>query len=82
MLVNTDPHNEIGEAWAQFRDGAVFLSLFGLLVLGPLHLAMARLARPHTKTGRGFDAVGGGDYHARVTQRPSRELAWPPPSIA
>ncbi len=75
LRVTTDASNEIGEAWTQFRDGAAILALFSLLVLGLLHLAMARIASPLKKLGAGFEAVGGGDYAARVTPRGPRELA-------
>ena len=34
LKVTTDAHNEIGEDWTQFRDGAAILALFSLLVLG------------------------------------------------
>ena len=44
LTVTTDAHNEIGEDWTQFRDGAAILALFSLLVLGLLHLAMARVS--------------------------------------
>lgn len=75
LRVTTDAHNEIGEAWTQFRDGAAILGLFSLLVLGLLHLAMARIAAPLRRLGGGFEAVGGGDYAARVTPQGSREIS-------
>src|SRR5271154_2148546 len=34
LKLTTDAHNEIGEDWTQFRDGAAILALFSLLVLG------------------------------------------------
>jgi two-component system, NarL family, sensor histidine kinase UhpB len=75
LVVATDPHNEISEAWVQARDGALILSGFSLLVLGLLHLAMARTGAPLRKLGAGFDAVGGGDYAARVPPQGPREIA-------
>ncbi len=75
LLVATDPSNEIGEAWVQFRDGAAILALFSLLVLGLLHLAMARIARPLRRLAGGFEAVGGGDYAARLSAQGPRELS-------
>ena len=50
LRVTTDAHNEISEAWTQFRDGAAILGLFSLLVLGLLHLAMARIATASAKS--------------------------------
>jgi len=75
LVVTTDPHNEISEAWVQFRDGALILSGFSLLVLGLLHLAMARAEAPLKKLNAGFDAVGGGDYGARVPAEGPREIS-------
>ncbi len=75
LLVATDAHNEIGEAWVQFRDGATILGLFSLLVLGVLHLVMTRLAAPLRKLNTGFEAVGGGDYTARLRPSGPREIS-------
>lgn len=75
LKVTTDAHNEIGEDWSQFRDGAAILALFSLLVLGLLHLAMARVARLLHKLTAGFDAVGGGDYATHVTLRGPKEIS-------
>ena len=74
LRVTTDARNEIGEAWTQFRDGAAILALFSLLVLGLLHLAMTRIGRPIAKLGAGFEALGGGDYSARVAAGGPREI--------
>lgn len=74
LRVTTDARNEIGESWTQFRDGAAILSLFSLLVLGLLHLAMARIAGPIARLRAGFEALGGGDYAAQVSARGPREI--------
>jgi two-component system sensor histidine kinase UhpB len=75
LRVTTDAHNEISEAWTQFRDGAAILGLFSLLVLGLLHLAMTRIATPLRRLSAGFDAVGGGNYAAQVAPEGPREIA-------
>lgn len=75
LRVATDAHNEIGEAWTQFRDGTAILALFSLLVLALLHLAIARIASPLKKLGGGFEAVGGGDYAVRVAPQGPREIS-------
>src|SRR6185312_5524558 len=74
LRVTTDAHNEIGESWTQFRDGAAILGLFSLLVLGLLHLAMTRIARPIARLRAGFEALGGGDYAAQVAAKGPREI--------
>ncbi|MEO8302182.1 MAG: HAMP domain-containing protein [Rhizomicrobium sp.] len=75
LHVTTDAHNEIGEAWTQFRDGAAILGLFSLLVLGLLHFAMTRVARPLRKLNSGFETVGSGDYTARLAPQGPREIS-------
>jgi len=75
LKVTTDAHNEIGEDWTQFRDGAAILALFSLLVLGLLHLAMARISRPLRKLTGGFEAVGGGDYAIHVASHGPKEIS-------
>lgn len=75
ILVATDPHNEISEVWGQFRDEEVILSLFSLFMLGLLSVVMARMAASLKKLRAGFDAVGGGDYAARVRPAGPRELS-------
>ena len=75
LVVTTDPRNEISEAWVQFRDGALILAAFSLLVLGLLHLAMARAEAPLKKLSAGFDAVGSGDYGARVPEAGPQEIS-------
>ncbi len=76
LSVSTDPRNEIAETWVQFRDGAAMISLFSLLIAGLLHLAMARTSVPLRRLSAGFDAVGGGDYAARVPETGPRELSY------
>lgn len=76
LLVQTDPHNEISEAWGQLRDSEVILLLFSLLVVSLLHLVMVGLAAPLKRLGAGFDAVGGGDYAMRVVAKGPREMAY------
>jgi two-component system sensor histidine kinase UhpB len=75
ILVTTDAHNEISEVWGQFRAEELILSLFSLLMLGLLSVVMARMAASLKKLRAGFDAVGGGDYAARVRPRGPRELS-------
>jgi len=75
LRVVTDARNEIGEAWTQFRDGAAILGFFSLLILGSLHMAMARIALPLKRLGQGFEAVGGGNYASRVTPQGPGEIS-------
>jgi len=75
LRVATDPRNEIAEAWTQFRDGAAILGFFSLLVLGLLHLAMTRIASRLKKLSAGFEAVGSGNYAARVLPQGPREIS-------
>jgi two-component system sensor histidine kinase UhpB len=76
ILVQSDPHNEISEAWSQLSDSALILALFSLLLLGLLHLVMRRMATLLARLGVGFAAVGGGDYGARADVTGPREIAF------
>jgi two-component system sensor histidine kinase UhpB len=75
LRVTTDAHNEIGESWTQFGDGAAILGIFSLLVLGLLHFAMTRIANPLKKLSSGFEVVGHGNYAAQVAPQGPREIA-------
>ena len=81
LKVTTDAHNEIGEDWTQFRDGAAILAVFSLLVLGLLHLAMARISGPLRKLTTGFEAVGTGDYGTHVALQGPKEISVPGGSL-
>ena len=74
LRVATDARNEIAESWTQFRDGAAILGFFSLLVLGLMHLAMARIATPLKKLANGFEAVGSGNYGARLSAAGPQEI--------
>lgn len=74
LEVASDPHNEISESWLQFRDGALALGFFSLSVLLLLYLVMARVTGLLHRLVDGFEAVGGGDYAARVAVKGPREL--------
>jgi two-component system sensor histidine kinase UhpB len=75
LFVTADPRNEISEAWTQFRDGAFVLGLSGLLMLGLLHLAMARVATKLTQLRQAFEALAGSNYEARVATSGPHEVA-------
>ena len=85
LRVTTDARNEIGEAWTQFRDGAAILALVQPVGAGPA--ASGDGAHRDAACGSwapGFEAVGGGNYAARVAgARAARNFrAWRTPSTA
>lgn len=75
LSLTSDDHNEIAESWVQFRDGAAILALFSLVVLGLLHLVIARISLPLAKLSSGFESLGGGNYAAHVCQDGPREIS-------
>jgi two-component system sensor histidine kinase UhpB len=74
LFLTSDPHNEISESWLQFRDGAMILGLFSLLLLGLLHVVMARVTLLLQRLMAGFETIGGGDYGARVALKGPRDF--------
>ena len=75
FVVASDPHNEISESWLQFRDGALILGLFSLVILCLLYRVMARVNLLLGRLITGFEAVGGGDYAARLSLDAPKDLA-------
>jgi two-component system sensor histidine kinase UhpB len=75
LLVSSSPHNEISESWLQFRDGALILGLFSLILLAFLHMVMAHASVQLSRLVAGFEAVGGGKYDDRIILKGPRDLA-------
>jgi two-component system, NarL family, sensor histidine kinase UhpB len=76
LVLDTDPHNEISESWGQLRDGVLALLMLCVLLLLLLNVAVARTVRPLKRLSAGFDALGGGDYAARVEASGPSEFAY------
>lgn len=72
ITVETDPRNEVGEVWTQFRDALVAVGLSCGLSIVLVSLVVGRALRPLNRLSAALAAVGAGEYAVRV------ERAGPP----
>jgi len=75
ILVETDPHNEIGEAWSDIVLSLAVLATFCGLVLSLVYWTIGRALRPLHDLSAAFSRIGAGDYAAHITERGPLELA-------
>jgi two-component system, NarL family, sensor histidine kinase UhpB len=75
LLLETDPHNEIGEAWSDIVLSFAVLATFCSLVLSLVYWTIGRALRPLRDLSAAFSRVGDGDYAARIAERGPLELA-------
>jgi len=66
IRLQTDPHNEVGEAWTEFHDAMVIVLLFCALSFALIYWTAGRSLRPLETLSAGFGTIGAGDYAARV----------------
>jgi two-component system, NarL family, sensor histidine kinase UhpB len=75
ILLETDPHNEIGEAWSDIVLSLAVLATFCGLVLLSVYWTIGRALRPLRDLSAAFSRIGAGDYAAHITERGPLELA-------
>jgi two-component system, NarL family, sensor histidine kinase UhpB len=75
ILVETDPHNEIGEAWSDIILSLAVLATFCGLVLSLVYWTIGRALRPLHDLFAAFSRIGAGDYAAHIAERGPLELA-------
>jgi two-component system, NarL family, sensor histidine kinase UhpB len=75
IILTTDSHNEIAEAWSDFVLTLVILALFCTLVLGLIYFTLGQPLRLLQNMTAAFKLVGSGDYSPRIKEAGSRELA-------
>ena len=74
LVLQTDAHNEVSEAWSDLKLELGFLGAFSCVVLA-LSLRTLRAAfRPMQELCRALATVGTGDYDVKLTFRRYREL--------
>jgi two-component system, NarL family, sensor histidine kinase UhpB len=66
IKLETDPHNEVGEAWTEFHDAMLIVLLFCVLSFALIYWTAGRSLRPLETLSAGFGTIGAGDYAARV----------------
>lgn len=75
VLLEAEPLNEAGEAWVPLLGGLAVVALFcgGTALL--ISVVVSRALRPLALVGAALEAVGSGEYAARVPQGGAPELA-------
>jgi len=75
ILLEADPHNEIGEAWSDIVLSLAVLATFCGLVLSLVYWTIKRALRPLHDLSTAFSRIGDGDYAAQIAERGPLELA-------
>jgi two-component system, NarL family, sensor histidine kinase UhpB len=75
IILTTDSHNEIDEAWSDFVVTLVILALFCALVLALIYFTLGRPLRLLQSIATAFKRIGSGDYSPRIAETGARELA-------
>jgi two-component system sensor histidine kinase UhpB len=75
LWLETDPHNEVAEAWSDFKLMLSILGLFFAVGLGLMIWIVRRALAPLRDLCLGFGRIGAGEYDARVMTMTYRELA-------
>jgi two-component system sensor histidine kinase UhpB len=75
IQLETDPHNEIAEAWDDVELTLAILGIFCGLVWLFTSLALTFALRPLQRLSAAFTRVGTGDYRQRVSERGPLELS-------
>jgi two-component system, NarL family, sensor histidine kinase UhpB len=74
ILLSTDSHNEIDEAWSDFQVTLVILTLFCALVLVLVYITLGRPLALLQKMTAAFRTIGRGDYSPRMEERGAPEI--------
>ncbi|HTV87653.1 MAG TPA: ATP-binding protein [Stellaceae bacterium] len=76
VVIETDPTNELLEAWTELSSGFLVLMLFCGLTVGVIYLFTGRALRPLDRLALALEQVGRGDYETlRIGGRLTPELA-------
>lgn len=66
VILETDPTNEVTEAWEDARLYLGLLTAFSMAIVVICILTLSRVLAPMEGLQRAFGRIGGGDYEARV----------------
>jgi two-component system sensor histidine kinase UhpB len=75
IRIETDPHNEIAEAWDDVELTLATLGIFCGLVLLLTPLTLGYSLRPLQRLSAAFTRVGAGNYGQRIAERGPSELS-------
>jgi two-component system sensor histidine kinase UhpB len=62
VVIESDPHNEILEAWNALGDALLVLALFCFATFALIYVFIGRALRPLERLGIALQAIGEGDY--------------------
>lgn len=74
IVLEPDPHNEIGEVWTQLRDDLVADVMFCGLSIVLVSFVAGRALRPLDRLAAALDCVASGEYAVRVPRAGPPEL--------
>ncbi len=74
IILTTDSHNEIDEAWSDFVVTLTILALFCALVLALVYFTLGRPLRLLRDMSTAFKRVGNRDYSPRIAETGAREI--------
>lgn len=75
VILQTDPHNEIGEVWTRARDDMLIMAFFCLAAMMMGRWIVGHALRPLEKLSAGITIIGTGNYGARVDGSGPPEIA-------
>ena len=75
LTLETDPHNEVAEAWSDASLTLLIMALFFAMVLALAFVTIRAALAPLRDVCEALLRIGAGDYSARVEPHLSRELA-------
>ena len=75
LTLETDPHNEVAEAWSDASLTLLIIALFFAMVLALAFLTIRAALAPLRDVCEALLRIGAGDYSARVEPHLSQELA-------
>ena len=74
LVLRTDPHNEVAEAWSDARLTLAIMAVFFSMVLTLAFVTIRAALAPLRDIGLALDRVGTGDYATRIAPPVAREL--------
>lgn len=75
IVLEADPHNEVGEVWEDLKLKFVIIFGFCAIVLAAIYATLGRALRPLEDFASALSRVGQGDYTAHVAEKGPRDLA-------
>lgn len=75
VILETDPHNEIGEVWARARDDMLIMAVFCFATILLGRWVVGHALKPLEKLSAGIAVIGTGNYGARVEHDGPPEIA-------